>query len=80
MVGDVTLHFSDNSSSVYSGAVDLSDWFAAQPQNSNVVNSAAGGLVNITAGTAGAAFEATTGGPNFYVSVVTLTPGDAAKP
>jgi hypothetical protein len=79
MKGDVTLNFTDGSSSTYSKAVDLSDWFAAMPQNLNVVNSATGGLVNITAGTAAGAFEATSGGPNFYVSVVTLTVGDAAK-
>jgi hypothetical protein len=79
MKGDVTLHFSDGSSSVYSLGVDLSDWFAITPQNPNVVTSAAGGLVNINAGTAAAAFEPTSGGPNFYVSVVTLTAGDAAK-
>ena len=79
MIGDVTLHFSDGSSSVYTQAVDLSDWFAKHPGNSNIVTSAAGGLVNLTSLTAASAFEATSGGPNFYVSVVDLTPGDAAK-
>ncbi len=79
MIGDVTLFFSDGSSSVYSGAVDLSDWRASSPGNPNVVTSAAGGLVNIIAGTAAGAFEPTSPGPNFYVSVITLTANDAAK-
>lgn len=79
MVGDVTLHFSDGSSSVYSQAVDLSDWFATTPDNPNVVTAAAGGLVSITAGTAASAFEPTSGGPDFYVSTLSLTPADAAK-
>jgi hypothetical protein len=79
MVGDATVHFSDSSSSVYSGSVDLSDWFAATPQNPNVVTSAVGGTVNITSGTAAGAFQATANGPKFYVSVITLTAADAAK-
>lgn len=79
MVGDATLHFSDGSSTVYAGAVDLSDWFAATPLNPNVVTSAAGGLVNITSPTAASAFQPTSGGPDFYVSVIALTPTDAAK-
>jgi hypothetical protein len=79
MVGDVTLHFSDDSSSVYSDAVDLSDWFATNPGNANKATSAAGGLINIGAANAAAAFEPTAGGPDFYVSDIDLTAGDAAK-
>ena len=75
MIGNMTLHFSDGSSSVYSGSVDLSDWFATNPGNPNVVTSAAGGLVNIAL----SAFEATSNGPHFYVSVINLTAADAAK-
>jgi len=79
LVGDATLHFSDGSSTVYGRAIDLSDWQAASPLNPNVVTAAEGGMVNIAAGTAAAAFEATPGFPKLYVSLVTLTVGDAAK-
>lgn len=79
MQGNVTLHFSDTSSTVYSKGVDLSDWLTATPINPNVVTSAMGGLVSLTAGTAAGAFEPTQGGPKLYVSVVNLTQGDAAK-
>ena len=79
MVGDATLHFSDGSSTPYSGSIDLSDWYAASPVNTNIVGGAIGGLVNTTGVTAGAAFEATAGGPKFYVSVITLTGADANK-
>src|ERR1017187_3134039 len=80
MVGDATLHFSDASSTLYSGAIDLSDWYIASPGNPNIVVSAMGGRVNTTGGTAGAAFEATPGtGPKFYVSVITLTGADLNK-
>ena len=79
-VGDATLHFSDGSSSVYSGAINLSDWFIANPGNPNVVVSAIGGLVNTTGVTAATAFEANAGtGPKFYVSPVTLTAADTNK-
>ena len=79
MVGDVTLHFSDTTTSVYSKAIDLADWMATNPLNPNVVTSAEGGLVNITAGTAAAAFQATPGVPKFYVSIIQLSVADAAK-
>jgi hypothetical protein len=79
MIGDVTLHFSDGSSSVYARAVDLSDWFSTDPLNANVVASAAGGLVNVASATASGAFEPTSGGPDFYVSLIDLTPTDEAK-
>lgn len=79
MVGDVTLHFSDGSSSLYGHAVDLPDWFAAGAPNPNIVTAAAGARVSITSGTAAGAFEPTAGGPNFYVSPITLTTTDAAK-
>jgi hypothetical protein len=79
-VGDATLHFNDGSSSVYSGAIDLSDWFITTPQNPNAAVNAIGGLVNTTGGTAAAAFEANAGtGPKFYVCVVNLTAADASK-
>lgn len=79
MVGDVTLHFSDTTTSVYSKAIDLADWMATAPLNPNVVTSAEGGLVDITAGTAAAAFQSTPGVPKFYVSVIQLSVADAAK-
>ena len=79
-VGDATLHFSDGSSSVYSGAINLSDWFIATPANPNIVVNAVGGLVNTTGVTAAAAFEANAGtGPRFFVSLVNLTPADTNK-
>ena len=79
MVGDATLNFSDCSSSLYSHAIDLSDWFAVSPLNPNVATGAIGGLVNLTSGTAAGAFETASGGPKFYVSVLTLSTADAGK-
>lgn len=79
-VGDATLHFSDGSSSVYTGAIDLPDWLIATPANPNIVVGAVGGLVNTTGTPAAAAFEANAGlGPKFYVSRITLTSADANK-
>jgi hypothetical protein len=70
--GDATLNFSDNSSSVYSRAIDLSNWTGVPGLNPNITT-ISGGMVNVTTG----AFQATP--PNVYVSLVTLNAADAAK-
>jgi len=80
MLGSATLGFTDTTSSTYTGTVDLSDWYATSPSNPNVVTGAMGGTVNITSATALGAFQATPGtGPKFYVSLITLSSGDASK-
>jgi hypothetical protein len=70
-VGNVILHFSNGTSSTYSGAFYAPDWFKGGSNIANTVRS----RVNLTTG----GLEDTGNAPYLYYSLISLTAADMAK-
>jgi len=80
-IGDIQLNFSDNSTSIYTGALDIPDWYFGSDDVSTPLVYNSTGRVNINNGLFNQNLSGVTAadGGKLFASVITLTGSDQAK-